>query len=131
MLNIYAAPEESATTEVVTSTGTADTSADGQPAPGVAGSQWTSLIIMIAIFAVFYFVLILPQKKQEKKQRAMINALQPGDEIITIGGIYGKIQKVSEDYVVIESTADKTKIKLAKSSISRCLTEHDDEPEAK
>lgn len=131
MLNIYAAPEEVATTEVVTSTGTADSSADGQPAPAVAGSQWTGLILMIAIFAVFYFVLILPQKKQEKKQRAMINALQPGDEIITIGGIYGKIQKVSDDYVVIESTADKTKIKLAKSSISRCLTEHDDEPEAK
>lgn len=131
MLNIYAAPEEAATTEVVTSTGTADSSENGQPAPGVAGSQWTSIIIMIAIFVVFYFVLILPQKKQEKKQRAMINALQPGDEIITIGGIYGKIQKVSDDYVVIESTADKTKIKLAKSSISRCLTEHDDEPEAK
>lgn len=128
---IYAAPEEAATTEVVTSTGTADSSENGQPAPGVAGSQWTSIIIMIAIFVVFYFVLILPQKKQEKKQRAMINALQPGDEIITIGGIYGKIQKVSDDYVVIESTADKTKIKLAKSSISRCLTEHDDEPEAK
>ena len=95
-----------------------------------AGSQWSSLIIMVAIFAAFYFVLILPQKKQEKKQRAMIDAIKPGDEIITIGGVYGKVQTVKDDYVVIESTADKTKIKFAKSSISKCLTEHD-EPEAK
>lgn len=130
MLNIYAAPEEAAVTDVVTTTGTADSSSDNT-GTAVAGSQWTSIVIMIAIFVVFYIVLILPQKKQEKKQRAMISALQPGDEIVTIGGIYGKIQKVSDDYVVIESTADKTKIKLAKSSISRCLTEHDDEPEAK
>lgn len=97
---------------------------------GETAGQWTSIIIMLVIFAIFYIVLILPQKKQEKKQRAMINALRVGDEIITIGGIYGKIQKVSDDYVVIESTADKTKIKFAKSSVSRCLTEHD-EPEEK
>ena len=113
MMTVYAAGETAAT-----AAGTA------------AGSQWSSLIIMVAIFAVFYFVLILPQKKQEKKQRAMIDAIKPGDEIITIGGVYGKVQTVKDDYVVIESTADKTKIKLAKSSISKCLTEHD-EPEAK
>ena len=115
MMTVYAAGESTAA-----AAGTA------------AGSQWSSLIIMVAIFAVFYFaLLILPQKKQEKKQRAMIDAIKPGDEIITIGGIYGKVQTVKDDYVVIESTADKTKIKLlAKSSISKCLTEHD-EPEAK
>ena len=113
MMTVYAAGESTAA-----AAGTA------------AGSQWSSLIIMVAIFAVFYFVLFLPQKKQEKKQRAMIDAIKPGDEIITIGGIYGKVQTVKDDYVVIESTADKTKIKLAKSSISKCLTEHD-EPEAK
>lgn len=113
MMTVYAAGESTAA-----AAGTA------------TGSQWSSLIIMVAIFAVFYFVLILPQKKQEKKQRAMIDAIKPGDEIITIGGIYGKVQTVKDDYVVIESTADKTKIKLAKSSISKCLTEHD-EPEAK
>ena len=112
MMTVYAARESTAA-----AAGTA------------AGSQWSSLIIMVAIFAVFYFVLILPQKKQEK-QRAMIDAIKPGDEVITIGGIYGKVQTVKDDYVVIESTADKTKIKLAKSSISKCLTEHD-EPEAK
>ena len=113
MMTVYAAGESTAA-----AAGTA------------VGSQWSSLIIMVAIFAVFYFVLILPQKKQEKKQRAMIDAIKPGDEIVTIGGIYGKVQTVKDDYVVIESTADKTKIKLAKSSISKCLTEHD-EPEAK
>lgn len=110
MMNIYAAGETAAS-------GTA------------AGSGWSSLIIMVAIFAVFYFVLIVPQKKQEKKQRQMIDALRPGDEVVTIGGVYGKIQTVKDDYVVLETTADKTKIKFAKSSISKCLTTHDDEPE--
>lgn len=91
------------------------------------GGDWSFLIMMGAIFVVFYFILIRPQKKQEKRQRAMIDALKPGDEIITIGGIYGKIVKVKEDYIVIESTADRTKIKFAKSSVSRCLTEHNEE----
>ncbi len=82
---------------------------------------------IIIIFAVMYFLLILPQKKQEKKQRAMIDALKPGDEIITIGGIYGNVVSVKDDAVVIESSADKTKIKIAKSSVSRCLTVKEEE----
>lgn len=83
--------------------------------------QWGGLIMMLLIFVVFYVVLILPQKKQEKKQRAMIDALKPGDEVVTIGGIYGNVVSVKEDAVVIETSADKTKIKMAKSSISRCI----------
>ncbi|MDO5477627.1 MAG: preprotein translocase subunit YajC [Clostridia bacterium] len=85
------------------------------------------LIPMILIFVVFYFILILPQKKQEKKQRSMIDALVPGDEVITIGGIYGNVVSVKDDAIVIESSADKTKIKIAKSSISRCLTVKEEE----
>lgn len=105
--------------------------AEGVNAAPTAGTGFGSLIIMIAVFAIMYVVLILPQKKQEKKQRAMINALQPGDEIISIGGIYGKVVTVKDEYIVIESTADKTKIKMAKSSVSRCLTEHDETPKEK
>lgn len=93
--------------------------------------QYGGMLMILAMLVLFYVVLILPQKKQEKKQRAMLNALRAGDEIITIGGIYGKIVSVKDDFVVIESSADKTKIKLSKSSVSRCLTEHEAEPEDK
>ena len=96
-------------------------------AAGGLGGGLISFIPLILIFVVFYFVLILPQKKQEKKQRAMIDALMPGEEIITIGGIYGTIVSVKDDTVVIESSADKTKIKIAKSSISRCITVKEEE----
>lgn len=86
------------------------------------GNLFVSLLPMILIFVVFYFILILPQKKQEKKQRSMIDALVPGDEVVTIGGIYGNVVSVKDDCLVIESSADKTKIKIAKSSVSKCLT---------
>ena len=82
-----------------------------------------SFLPLIIVFVLFYFVLIMPQKKQEKKQRAMLNALEVGDEVITIGGIYGKLVKVKDDYVVLETSADKTKIKMSRSSISSCLTD--------
>lgn len=100
----------------------AATDAAQAPAAGGLGGGLLSFLPMILIFVVFYFVLIMPQKKQEKKQRAMIDALVPGDEIVTIGGIYGNVVSVKDDCLVIESSADKTKIKIAKSSISKCLT---------
>ena len=93
------------------------------------GGAWTSLLIMVGIFVVFYVILILPQKKQEKKLRAMVDALCVGDEIITIGGIYGKVVTVKDDTVTIESGPDRSKIQFAKSAIKTCLTTHDDKPE--
>ena len=99
----------------------------GAAEQAVAGGGWMSFLPLILIFVIFYFVLILPQKKQEKKQRSMIDALVPGDEIVTIGGIYGNVVSVKDDAIVIESSADKTKIKIAKSSVSKCLTVKEEE----
>ena len=117
MMMLMSMPQgmDAGTTETVTQTGEAAATQGG-------GSALMGLIPMILIFVVFYFILILPQKKQEKKQRSMIDALVPGDEVITIGGIYGNVVSIKDDCLVIESSADKTKIKIAKSSISRCLT---------
>ena len=100
----------------------AATDAAQAPAAGGFGGGLLSFLPMILIFVVFYFVLIVPQKKQEKKQRAMIDALVPGNEVITIGGIYGTVVSVKDDALVIETSADKTKIKIAKSSVSKCVT---------
>ena len=61
------------------------------------------LLMMVAIFVIMYFLLIRPQKKQEKEAKAMLAALAVGDKIVTIGGIWGKIIKIKDDYIFIET----------------------------
>lgn len=75
------------------------------------------VIYLVVIIAVFYFLLIRPQKKQEKRMREMLAALKVGDDVISIGGIKGKIRKIKDDYVVIETGADKTPIEFEKNAI--------------
>ena len=77
-------------------------------------------IILLAVMVVFfYFFMIRPQKKQEKEYKNMLNDLQPGDEITTKGGIIGKIVSIKEETMVIETSRDRTKIRLLKSSVSK------------
>ena len=86
------------------------------------------LIIELVIFiAIFYFLIIGPQRKQRKAIQQMLEGLQMGDKIVTIGGIIGKIVKIKEDEVVIETGtgADKSTIKFQKSAVSRVLTIHE------
>lgn len=84
--------------------------------------QWLPTILMyIAILAVFYLLLIRPQKKKEKEIQEMRKGLKEGDEILTIGGIYGKVLNIKEDFVTIEVGADKLKLKIARWAIGRKL----------
>lgn len=76
-----------------------------------------SLLPMILIFAVLWFVMIRPQKKQEKELQAMINAVKVGDEILTIGGIHGKISKIKDDNITILSSTQKTAIEISRWAI--------------
>lgn len=71
----------------------------------------------IILLVVFYFLIIAPQKKKEKKIREMRAALKEGDQIVTIGGIMGKIVSVKEDVVTVEVGSDKVKLKFAKWAI--------------
>ena len=79
--------------------------------------QYGMIIYFVVIIAVFYFLLIRPQKKQEKRMREMLAALKVGDEVISIGGIKGKIHKIKDDSVVIETGADKTPIEFERNAI--------------
>ena len=80
-----------------------------------------SFIPMILIFVVFYLILIRPQKKKEKKLREMIAAIKVGDEVVTIGGIHGKVSRIKDDVFVIESGIGTTKsyITIDRGSVSR------------
>ena len=84
-----------------------------------ATGTWGTIIMIVIMFAVFYFFAIRPQKKQEKETNAMRNGLQVGDEITTIGGIIGKIVSIKEETCVIETSRDGTKIRILKSAVSR------------
>lgn len=77
------------------------------------------IVMLVLMVAVFYFVGIRPQKKQEKQNNEMRNALTVGDEITTIGGIIGKVVSIKEETCVIETSHDGTKIRILKSAISR------------
>ena len=77
-----------------------------------------SLVLMVLLIAMIYFMMIRPQRKKEKADREMREALRVGDEIITIGGIIGKVEKINEKTVVISTTAAKNKIEFLKSAIA-------------
>ena len=78
-----------------------------QTAPSAQGGEgaWTSIIFMVLIFAVFYFLLIRPQVKRQKEHKAMVDALNKGDEVMTAGGIIGKITEMSDQYITLQVAA--------------------------
>ena len=87
------------------------------PAGGGSGSTWISIGMIVLLFVFLYFFMIRPQKKQEKKDAAMRDALQVGDEVTTIGGIIGKVVSIKGETFVLETTKDKTKIRFLRGAI--------------
>jgi preprotein translocase subunit YajC len=78
------------------------------------------LLPMIIIFGAFYFLLIRPQQKKQKAHSALITALKEGDEILTAGGILGKITGVSDHYVIVK-ISDNTEVKMQKASVAQVV----------
>ncbi len=91
---------------------TLEAAAEGQQ--GGAMGMLVSFLPIILMIAIFYFIGIRPQKKQEKEANDMRNSLLVGDEITTIGGIVGRVVNIREDVIVIETSADRTKMKIAR-----------------
>lgn len=74
------------------------------------------IIVVVAMFVIFYFVILRPQKKRQNEHRALLDELETGEKIITIGGIYGEIDSIGEHDVVIK-VEDGTRIKMLKNSV--------------
>ena len=85
-----------------------------------ADSSLMSFLPIILMFVVLYFLMIRPQMKRQKEQKAMIEALAKNDEVITVGGILGKITKVVDGYITIE-IAEGTEVVVQKSAVSMLL----------
>ncbi len=84
---------------------------------GAAGGDMNFIFVMIAIFAIFYFLLIRPQQKKQKETKAMLDNLAHGDMVVTAGGLHGKISAITEQIVTLE-VADKIKVKVSRSHIA-------------
>ena len=92
------------------------------PGSGQSGSMLTNLVPFVLMFAIFYFLLIAPQRKKAKAHTAMLQALKAGDRVVTNGGIYGTVVGVDDQKVQLR-VADQVKIEIAKHAIAGLQTE--------
>ncbi len=95
-------------------------SAHAQTAAASTGGGYEQIFIMIAMFAVLYFIMIRPQQKKAKEHRALVEALAKGDEVITSSGITGRIAKVSDDFVTV-TIAENVDIQMQKGAVAVVL----------
>lgn len=91
--------------------------ADASTGTNSAGSWLMTIIMLVGVVVIGYFFVIRPQKKQEKEANALRNGLQVGDEITTIGGIIGKIVSIKDETVTIETSHDRTKMRILKTAV--------------
>lgn len=104
------------------------TTAAGQP--DTMAQTVGMLLPMVLIFVVFYFMLIRPQKKRDKEIQKMRETIEVGDEIITAGGIVGRLVSIKDDTIVIETAGDRSKIRLARWAIQQNNTALERQAEA-
>ena len=86
------------------------------------GSQYSMIIMMVGMFALMYFMMIRPQKKRQKEEQEMRNAVEVGDEITTIGGICGKVVIVKEQHLIIETGADRNRMQITRWAVQQNVT---------
>ena len=91
-----------------------------QTAGGASSPGFMSFLPMIALFVIFYFLLIRPQQKRQKEHKNMVTGLAKGDEIVTMGGMLGKITAVDENFVTV-NIAKETEVKIQKASVQAMM----------
>lgn len=90
-----------------------------------------SIIMMVVLIAVFYFLLIRPENKRKKQAQDMRNSLKKGDTITSIGGIVGKVVQVNDSTIIIETSEDRVRMELTKWAVSTVGVQTGEQPEAK
>lgn len=100
------------------------TAAYAQAATGASGGAalFTNIMPLVLVFAIMYFILIRPQQKKAREHKAMVEALRRGDQVITAGGIMGKVSKVAEDGVVEVEIAEGVKVKVVRGTITQVVS---------
>ena len=101
--------------------------AEAQPAAG--GSMMSSLLIMLPLFAIMYFLWIRPQQKKQKEHDEMLTHIKAGDKVMTTSGIVAKVVKVQDKHVVLE-IAEKTCVEFVQGAVASIIKDEKDEKEA-
>ena len=97
---------------------------------GFFGSTWGMLVLIGGMFVLMYFLMIRPQNKQRKAEEEMRNNVEIGDDVVTIGGIVGKVVSTKDDALIIETGADRNKMKVTRWAIQTNLTKQAAQQEA-
>lgn len=85
-------------------------------------SQLISLLYIVGLFAILYFLMIRPQQQRQKKHQEMISSIKTNDKVITIGGIYGTIEKIKDNSIILE-VADNVRMEFLKTAISQVINQ--------
>lgn len=109
----------------MSSTSGAATTQQGQGG-NMAVTLLTTVVPLALMVVIFYFLLIRPERKRSKKMKEMLDNLQVADEVVTTGGIIGRVLSVKEDTVLIETGSDRTRLRILRSSIAENRTVHDE-----
>ena len=98
---------------------------EGAASPAGPGGMIVSFLPFVLIFVVFYFLLILPQQRKQKKHRAMLEALKKGDRVLTTGGVIGTVAAINQGVVTVQ-VADNVRIKVRRDYIAELQEEQED-----
>lgn len=107
-----------------------DTAASTASKGGFFGSTWGMLVLIGGMFVLMYFLMIRPQNKQRKAEEEMRNNVEIGDDVVTIGGIVGKVVSTKDDALIIETGADRNKMKVTRWAVQTNLTKQAAQQEA-
>ena len=91
-------------------------------------NMWIFIVYIVILVVAMYFLMIRPQRKKQKDEKKMRDSLTVGDEIVTIGGIYGRVISLKDDTIIIESQSDHSKLTIARWALQTILTVHDESP---
>jgi preprotein translocase subunit YajC len=95
----------------------ASAASNAQQQPGTNASPYLGLLPFVLVFVIFYLLIIMPQRKKQKKHLELVNNLKPGDRVITTAGIFGTVMGVQKDLIELK-IASNTNIKITKSAVS-------------
>ncbi len=94
-----------------------------------SGSNVTFLISLVLMVAIFYFLLIRPQQRRARQQRSLVESLRIGDEVITIGGLFGTILEIDDETITLDAGAG-TRLRYLKQAVARRFVEENEDEEA-
>ncbi len=99
--------------------------AESAAGSNTASSGITPIIMFAAVLAIMYFTVMRPQKKKQKEEQEMRSSLEIGDEIVTIGGIIGRVVTIRENDIIIETGSDRNKMKIERWAVGRNITKEE------